>query len=202
VDLRRWSRESLLLVFILLACIPAGLAGLVFDDFIEQNFRSPLLVAFMLVFVGFVMWGAEWWAARRPNDRTPILGITLPQAFTVGVAQAFALIPGTSRSGITISTGLYLGFDREAAARFSFLLSTPIILAAGTFKLRTLVGANIGGGEVLSLAIGFVTSAVVGFMVIGFLLRFLRTNTLVPFVIYRFGAAAVILILYVVRGGP
>jgi undecaprenyl-diphosphatase len=118
----------------------------------------------------------------------------------IGLAQALALIPGTSRSGITISAGLFTGLTREAATRFSFLLSTPIIAAAAAFKVRAFISAPPTEGEMLSLVVGLVTSFVVGLAAIHFMITFLRTNTLLPFVIYRFGLAAVVVVV-VVAGG-
>jgi len=122
--------------------------------------------------------------------------MVLRDAVTIGAAQALALFPGISRSGITIAAGLLLGLKREAAARFSFLMAVPVIAGAGIWKARTLVGASLGGTQVNELIVGIVTSAIFGFIAIAFLLRFLRTNPTTVFIAYRIVFAAVIVVAW------
>jgi len=122
--------------------------------------------------------------------------MVLRDAVTIGAAQALALFPGISRSGITIAAGLLLGLKREAAARFSFLMAVPVIAGAGIWKARTLVGADLGGAEVNELIVGIVTSAIFGFVAIAFLLRFLRANPTTIFILYRIVLAAVIVVAW------
>jgi undecaprenyl-diphosphatase len=116
----------------------------------------------------------------------------------IGLSQAVALFPGVSRSGITITAGLFLNLDRQSAARFSFLLSTPIILAAGVFKLKDVF--PMPAGEATPFAIGVVTSAVVGYLAIGFLMKFLQKRSLAVFAIYRIAFAVAMGIVFAIRG--
>jgi undecaprenyl-diphosphatase len=117
-------------------------------------------------------------------------------AATIGIAQAIALFPGISRSGVTIATGLFLGLTREAAARFSFLMAVPVIAGAGIWKARTLIGGGLGGAEIGELVVGVLMATIFGFLAIAFLLRFLRTNPTTIFIAYRVLLAAVIVVAW------
>jgi undecaprenyl-diphosphatase len=149
----------------------------------------------MLILVALVMWLAE----RASRFQKPLPQITLGDAMTVGVLQAFAVIPGVSRSGITITGGLFRNFTREAAARFSFLLSTPIIAGAALFKLHHVMKHGLPPGETApgaaAFVAGIVISALVGYATIAFFLRYLQTRTLTVFIVYRilFGIAVLLL---------
>jgi undecaprenyl-diphosphatase len=182
-------RMSLL---VLLGSIPAGLIGIVAEKPVEELLRSPVLNAILLIVFGLVMWVV---------DRTASLKRTLPEsnwfdALFIGLAQAIALVPGVSRSGITITAGLVRGLDRPTAARLSFLLSGPIIAAAALFKLRQgFPTADLG-----TVAVGIVCSAIVGFLSIGFLLRYLQRNSLLVFVIYRVVFGLLVIGVAVARG--
>jgi undecaprenyl-diphosphatase len=184
----RRSPDARLAVAIVLGTIPIGIAGLVLKRYITGSFRSLWVVAVALIVVGIVMAVADR-AAR--HERT-IARLTLVDALIIGVAQACALVPGVSRSGATIVAALALGFRRDDAARFSFLLSVPAIAAAGVFELKDALH-DIHGAAPLALAtaVAFVS----GYASIAWLLRFLRTRTLLGFSIYRVLAGAALLVL-------
>lgn len=185
------SQEGKMFWFIVLASIPGAVAGFLLEEQIQTVFRSPIIIAVMLIVLGFILYGAD----RLGKKRKPAQEITLVQSLIIGVSQALAIIPGVSRSGITMTAGLFTGLTREGAARFSFLLSTPMIAGAGVFGLR-----NISGAEVNVFLVGVITSAIVGFLVIGFLLAWLRKSSFVPFVWYRFFTGAVIITFVLLRG--
>ncbi|GAA5316168.1 MAG: undecaprenyl-diphosphate phosphatase [Candidatus Pelagadaptatus aseana] len=186
----RYSRESRLGWFIIWATAPACFAGLLFHDFIEANLRSAAVIAATTLIFG-VMLG---WADRRTGT-TDLNDITLKQALLIGVAQALALIPGTSRSGITITAALMMGFSRQAAARFSFLLSIPIIALSGSYKgLQLLSQDNIEWQPVL---LGVVVSFVSAIACIHLFLKWIDRIGMVPFVIYRI-ILSLLLVIFVV----
>jgi undecaprenyl-diphosphatase len=176
--------------------IPAALAGLLLEGTIETSFRSVGLVALMLVVGGLVMLVAD---RLGPRTRT-INGITFPIALGIGAAQALALVPGISRSGASITAGRFAGLDREPAARFAFLMATPITLAAIVFETRALLSGE-GGLEVQvgPLVVGMVAALVSGLVAIRFMLDFLRRQSLDVFVIYRFVLAAIVLFAWLSR---
>ena len=164
------------------ATLPIGVLGILFKDQAETTFRSPWVIGAMLIAVGLLMLWAEAVSTRRKS----IGEITFPDAMTIGFAQALAIVPGTSRSGITITAGLFRNIERESAARFSFLLSTPAIAAAALLAFKDLYEAGgIPDGEVAAFVIGITVSALTGCAVIGLLLRYLRTHSLRFFVAYR-----------------
>ena len=181
--------EERLIFYIILATIPAALAGLFLEKVVEETFRNPLLISLPLIVVSFLMIYAE----SRPRSSLPLTKMTLNSSFMIGVAQAIALLPGVSRSGITITTGLFRGYEREAATRFSFLLSTPAIAGAAILHLRHLFsGTGLQDGYIF--AIGFFSSAVSGYLAIAFLMQYLRKHTLNAFAGYRLLLAAFIII--------
>jgi undecaprenyl-diphosphatase len=182
---RRWDStpQGRLAWLIVLGTIPAGVAGLLLESTVEDAFRSPALVAAMLIAFSGVLLLAE----RFGGGDRELTGVSIVDALVVGVAQAVALIPGVSRSGITISAGIARQFRRDEAAAFAFLLSGPIVAAAGGKQLFDILrgsGESVDAGVV---AIGMATAAVTGYAAIAFLLHFLRRNSLVPFVVYRVG---------------
>lgn len=186
--------EERLLVYIILATIPAALAGFFLERVVEENFRNPLLISLPLIVVSFLMIYAE----RRPSSLLSLTKMTLKNSFTIGVAQAIALLPGVSRSGITITTGLLQGYEREAATRFSFLLSTPAIAGAATLHLGHLFsGTGLQDGYIF--AIGFLSSAGSGYLAIAFLMQYLRKHTLNVFAGYRLMLAAFIILWVFLR---
>jgi undecaprenyl-diphosphatase len=180
-------------LILIAATIPAGIAGLVFNKAIEANLRSPLLIAATTAFWGVVMWLADRSVRAKPAaPGDPLERVGWPRGVAVGFAQAIALIPGTSRSGITITAGLFAGLDRATAARFSFLLGIPITAAAGSYKLLQLVRTGIPPGEAGPLTAATIVSFLSGWLAVWFLVGFLRRRSLMPFVIYRLLLAAVI----------
>jgi undecaprenyl-diphosphatase len=168
---------------VVLGSIPAGVVGLAFQHVIEERFRSVTVVA-----VSTILWAIVlWWADRRAagNRVGGLREVGVGRALVVGLAQPLSLIPGTSRSGITLSAGLFAGLDRPTAARFAFLLGLPITLAAGLLQARTLmVAPPVGEGPDVIL-LGIVTSFVAGLAAIRFLVAYLQRRTLLVFVIYR-----------------
>jgi undecaprenyl-diphosphatase len=178
---------------VLVATIPALFAGFFLNDLVEERFREVGLVALMLVVGGIIMWLADHWGSKRYLA----VDLTFPKALGLGAAQALALIPGVSRSGISISAGLLAGLDRESAARFSFLMATPITAAAAAFETLKLVRGDIGVAvELGPLIAGTVAALVSGLFAIRFLLRYLRTRSLNVFVAYRIVLAAIVLITW------
>jgi undecaprenyl-diphosphatase len=177
------------------ATVPAGLAGLLFSKAIEAHLRSPLLIAVTTALWGVVMWLADRSARPKPLDSgDPLERVGWARGLSVGCAQAIALIPGTSRSGITITAGLFAGLDRATAARFSFMLGIPITAAAGGYKLLQLVQTGIPSGEAGPLSAAVIVSFLSGWLAVWFLVGFLRRRSLTPFVVYRLVLAAVIVL--------
>jgi undecaprenyl-diphosphatase len=180
------------------ATIPAALVGFLFNDLFEDTVRQVGLVAVTLIVGGVILWLADHLGARTKG----VGDVTFPIAIGVGAAQALALIPGISRSGISISAGRIAGLDREAAARFAFLMATPITAGAILFEARKLISGEAGVTvEIAPLLVGLVASLVAGLLAIRFMLDYLRTRSLDVFVWYRFGLAAVVIVLLLVRGG-
>ncbi len=181
-----------LFAYIVAATLPAGIAGFALKSMVETTLRSPLVIGVMLIAVG--LW--IWWIERRGVTRRGLGSLSFRDAMLVGFAQAIALIPGTSRSGITIATGLLLGMNRSSAARFSFLLSSPVILGAA---LKTAYDAvqedSLTSENLLPLSFGILVSAVAGYAVIAVFLKYLETSTLIPFVYYRLGFGILVIIL-------
>jgi len=178
--------DGRLLWLLILGAIPGGIAGILLDSLAEQALRSPLLIAGTLSLLGLALLAADRWG-RRDRD---LHDIGPADALWIGVAQALAIVPGVSRSGITIAVARARGIERAAAARFSFLLGSPIILGAALFKLRHLTDTpGILTGPFFA---GIVTAAVVGALSIGVLLRYLRHAGLGIFVLYRLLLAALI----------
>ena len=186
--------DQRLAYLILASTIPAALIGYSLEGFFEEEVRSPWVVVFNLVAVGVLFIVAEAVGARtRRADK-----LRFPEAVGIGLAQAAALVPGVSRSGATITLGLFLGLRREEAARFSFLMSVPIIAGAGSLQLAEVVSQGMDGSQGLMFAAGFVSSAVVGYLAIRFFLRFVVHHSLRAFAYYRFGLAAVAATLLIV----
>jgi len=164
--------------YIILGTIPISVLGLAFKDPIETKFRNLELIGTTLIVFGLVMLAAE---AASKRDR-PLREINSRDGFLIGCAQALALVPGVSRSGATISAGLFLNFDRAAAARYSFLLSVPAVVLSGLFELRHAGEGNLPvGATVLATLLAFVT----GYLSIAFLLRYLARHSIAIFVVYR-----------------
>jgi len=176
---------------LVVSSIPAAIVGKLLNEWAEETLRQPLLIAATMSVMGVVLWLADRYGTKTRTEGE----MRMPEALGIGVAQAFALVPGVSRSGSTISVGLLSGFTRESIARFSFLMSTPIIFGAGVLKFpKMLREMHAGESHVgaAALAAGLVASAVVGIVVIRWLLAWLRTRTYTVFVVYRLLVAAFI----------
>jgi undecaprenyl-diphosphatase len=172
--------------------VPAAVAALLLNDVIEQNVRQVGLVAVMLVVGGAILWVADTWGPRtHAIDR-----LTFRGAVGIGAAQALALVPGVSRSGISMSAALFAGLDRADAARFSFLMATPITAMAVAYETLKLLRGEVGGAEPATLVVGVVASFVAGILAITVLLRYVRTRSFNIFVVYRLVLAAVVLVAF------
>lgn len=178
------------------ATVPAGVIGFLGEDLIDSVFHGDsdavrLAIAAFLVIGAVVLWIAD----RLGSRRRELSELTTGTAVTIGFSQALALLPGISRSGATITAGLALGLTREAAARFSFLLATPITLGAGLYGSRKLLTETHTSTEWLAIGVGFAVAALAGLAAIGFLLAWLRRRSVAIFSLYRIGFAAVIVLL-------
>ncbi len=187
---------------LIVATIPAGLIGLVFEHSLRTVFAKPLLAAGFLFVNGLILLAGEWFRRRaavravatthglNPAGARGLDTLEFHEACVIGVAQIAALMAGISRSGITMVAGLVRGLDHEDAARFSFLLATPIILAAGVYKLPDLLGPN-GNGVLGQVLAGSVAAGIAAYLSVRFLTRYFTTRTLTPFAIYCLVAGAV-----------
>ena len=180
---------------IAIATVPAIIAALLFNDLIEDAVRQAGLVAVMLLIGAAILWLAD-----RLGPRTHRLGdLTFRGSLGIGIAQALALIPGVSRSGISISAALFAGLDREGAARFSFLMATPITALAVVYEGFKLIRGDVTGVEVAPMIAGVVAAFVAGILAISVLLRFVRTHSYGIFVAYRVVLAAIVIVVFLVR---
>ncbi len=193
---RSYDRDQARLAWsILLGSIPAALAGFLLADFFEELFGKPAIVAVLLLVTAAILALSEW-MSRQERSFSRIGWL---DAILIGVAQAFAIMPGISRSGATIGAGMSRGVQRESAARYSFLLSVPVVMGAGLFKLLDLIA--VGGVADLAgaLVVGFVTAAVVGYLCIRWLLKFLASSPLYVFAIYCLCFGLLCLVVALVR---
>lgn len=194
---RRWdlSTDSRLAWLIAIGTVPAAAIGFFFESTVESKLREPVPIALMLALFAGVLVVAELWGTRQL--RATQLGAR--SALFVGLAQAIALIPGVSRSGITMSAGLFAKLEREQAAVFAFLLSAPIVAGAGLKSLYDVLkdahAGLLGREDLRFFLVGFSLAAITGYLTIGFMLRFLRRHTFYPFVAYRLALAVVVLVL-------
>ena len=178
---RQLNADSKLAWLLILASIPAGVTGLLAQDVIEANFRSTAVIAgTTLVFAALL-----WLADKVGKHNNPLSQLSWRQAFYIGLGQCFALIPGTSRSGITMTVALLCGLQREAAARFSFLLAIPIILASGLLQAFSLRGENAANIDLLQLSAAVILAAAVAMLCIHFFLRLIERVGFMPFIAYR-----------------
>lgn len=180
-------QQSRLAWWVILATIPAGFVGLVMDDWIQLNLRSVLVIACTTTIFGLVLAYVDYRGVRKLGNHE----MNLRQALIIGFAQALALIPGTSRSGITMTASLALGFTREAATRFSFLLSIPIIFAAGLFKIKELLEMGVAAPW-SDIILGAILSALAAYLCIKLFLSFIERIGFLPFVLYRLVLGAVL----------
>lgn len=180
--------------YLVAGTIPGGLVGFLFEHQIEENLRSPIPIACAMIAIALLMWYAEYSARLERHIEQTSLGDSL----SIGAAQALALFPGVSRSGITITAGLFRRMTRDAAARFSFLLSTPLIAGAALKEVPKLLKLHKAGALDLSMStlfVGVAVSAIVGYLVIAFFLQYLQTRTLKIFIYYRILFGIVVLLL-------
>ena len=178
---------------VVIASIPGGLIGLLLKRHAETTFRSPMLIGAALAGMGLLLWLADRFGARRRG----LTDLRVVDALLVGLSQACAIIPGVSRSGSTMTAGRALSLDREAAARFSFLLAAPITTAAALIKLKDLAAE---GGVDAAFLVATVTAGVTGWAAIAVLLRMLRTRSFLPFVVYRVALGIAVMALAHARG--
>lgn len=190
----RKNRDGQLFWYLVIATIPGAVFGYLFENKAETVFRTPLLIAIMLIVMGIILYYAD----RKGAKEIELGGIDFVTSFVIGLSQALAIIPGVSRSGVTMSAALLLGLKREDAARFSFLLSTPIILGAGLAKLPDIIAHPSLMGS--SFMIGMLVSAVAGLVSIGFLLRFVQYKDYKPFAWYRFALGVLVIAVALMRG--
>jgi undecaprenyl-diphosphatase len=183
--------------FLVLSAIPGALVGAAFGGFITDHFGQPWQIAAFLAVFGVLLWAVD----RRAPQATGYEDLRRSQVVAMSVAQAAALMPGVSRSGVTITAARALGVSRDAAARFSFLMSLPIILGAGVYSALTLDGGGLAGQEA-QFAVGMLASAVSGALAVFGVLSFLRRHSFGAFLWYRLGAAAAILLLVVTDVRP
>jgi undecaprenyl-diphosphatase len=187
------TTDGRLFWYLVIATVPGAIVGYALEKKAETIFRTPLLIAVALIVMGAIL----YWAERKSAKKDDLSNITLRKSFLIGLSQALAIIPGVSRSGVTMTTGLFSGLNREAAARFSFLLSAPIILGAAIIKVPYLVHhPDVINANFL---IGMVVACISGIASIGFLLRYVRTKTFLPFVWYRFAVGALVIIIINIR---
>ncbi len=186
--------------FMVVGTIPAAILGKLFHHQIEDELRTPIIIGISLVLLALLMWWADSKASLTRNLKSSNWG----DAIGIGTAQAVALWPGVSRSGITITAGLFRNFTREAATRFSFLLSAPVIAGAVVSELPKLIKMHKAGGLDLplsTLAISIAVSGIAGYFVIAFFLRYLQTRTLKVFIVYRLVFGIIVLVLAYLGAG-
>jgi undecaprenyl-diphosphatase len=195
-----WTRtktdaDGRLAWLIIVGSIPAALLGLLLEDFFEMLFGTPLVASLLLLVTACLLAFAEW----RGKKGRDLPALTWLDALLIGLGQALAIAPGISRSGATMSAGLMRGVRRAAAARFSFLLSTPVILGAGVWQLKDLLADSGWTAHLPPLLIGFVAAGVSGYLCIRFLLGYLRRGKLYPFAIYCTLAGVFCLVIALLR---
>jgi len=187
------TTESRLFWYLVVATIPGGFFGILFEKAADTYLRNELLIATMLILMGIVL----YWADQQGRKRLDVEKVTLGSSLLIGFSQALAIIPGVSRSGITMTAGLVSGLTREAAARFSFLLSAPIILGAGLVEVPHLL--KTPGVVNLTFGISVIMSFIAGMASIAFLLRYLQKKSFVPFVWYRLLLGVIVIVVFLVR---
>ncbi len=182
--------EGRLAWFFVLATVPAAAIGALFEDVIDDALGTPLIIAISLIAFGVLLGWADRIAGKRKLEE-----FAAPDALKVGLAQALALNPGTSRSGITITAARAIGFDRDSAARISFVMSLPVIAGAVAVKSLGLFTGEVGSDLYIPMAVGVVTSGVSGLLAVWGTLRLIRTRSFMPFVVYRIAAGILVLAL-------
>jgi undecaprenyl-diphosphatase len=187
------EREGMLFWYLVLATIPGAVIGYLLEHKAETVFRNPVLIALMLILLGGMLYLMD----RKSKKQVDLEQISLKTSFMIGLSQALAIIPGVSRSGITMTTALALGMTREGAARFSFLLSAPVIFGAAAIKIPKI----IANPSVINapFIVGTTVACISGLASIGFLLRYVQTKTFLPFAWYRFIVGVMVIIIAFIR---
>lgn len=193
-EVKHWRR---MFVWLVIGSVPAGLAGFIFGDFFEGLFSQTLTVGIFLILTSVLLTGSDLALGRVSRRPVPLQNMRGIDALVVGCFQALAIAPGLSRSGATIAGGVFLGFDRPTAARFSFLLSIPAILGAFLFKLKDISGAFVGASSA-AYGLGAVAAAISGFIAVYVVMRYVKEHRLRVFAIYTFVVGVFVIILSVV----
>ena len=194
-----WNKEKLILwAKILVACVPAGIIGILFDDKIDEIFFNPYVVSITLIVYGVAFILVEIYNRKRKFTVTEVAGITFKNALIIGVFQVLALIPGTSRSGATIIGAMLIGIDRTSAAEFTFFLAIPVMLGASLLKILKFLkdGGGFTGTQAVYLGAGMAVAIVVSVVVIKFLMSFIKKHDFKPFGIYRIVLGIVVLLYF------
>ena len=186
--------ESRLAWLVILGTIPVGAAGLLFHDVVDNVLRSPIVIAWATIGFGLLLGAADFVGEKNKNTHNEHQ-LSWKNGIIIGFAQALALIPGTSRSGITMTAGLFAGLTRQGAARFSFLLSIPAILMAGSYKTLKLIQEG-NGVDWFSMSLGYALSALSAYVCIHYFLKMLERIGMTPFVIYRVAQGIILLYLF------
>lgn len=181
---------------LIISIIPAGLVGLLFNSWIEENLRSSLIVAGTLIFWGIILWLADNYSQKQIAKKN-MEKLIWKNALFIGLAQAVALIPGTSRSGITMTAGLFSKLDRKSTAEFSFLVSVPIIFLAGVTAIKDLFENGLGNIELSYLGVGFISAMGSGLLAVWGLMKIIQKWSFKPFVIYRILLGLIIILFFI-----
>jgi len=192
---RTQSPNARMAMLIVGATIPAAIAGALFEHKVEDAFRAPQLIGVMLILMALVLVVAEMAGSRKKT----VDQISWGDALTVGAAQAFAIVPGVSRSGSTITAGLFRSMKRDAAARFSFYLSAPIIAGAIAKKTLDILKSGLTADQMTPFIVGIISSGIIGYIAIAFLMRYLQTHNTYLFVVYRIALGIVVLLAFYFR---
>ena len=194
VGRRRLDTDGRVAWLLVLSSLPAAAVGAVFEDSIDENLGTPTIIAISLIVGGLLLGLAD----RLPGEKN-VEDLHVRDAVMIGAAQALALNPGTSRSGITMTAGRWLRFDRDAAARVSFLMMIPVTAGAVAFKMAGLASDGIPDGLAGPMVVGIITSAISGWLAVWGLLRLVRTRSFLPFVVYRVALGIFVLLVVAVR---
>ena len=194
---KKITRDGTMFWYIVIATIPGGMIGFIMDKFMEDILTKPIIIALTLSIMGIVLYYVD----KRAKDKTDYEHLNLRQTFIIGISQALAFIPGVSRSGITMTTGRALGLKREAAARYSFMLSAPIVLGATIFKLGDFIEffSVASSTGIIAFILGVLTSFIVGMIVIKCLLQYLKKSDFEVFAIYRVVIGIIVIIALISR---
>ncbi len=194
---KKKTTEGKMFWYIVLATIPGGIIGFILDKYAESILTKPIIIAIALIIMGIILYIVD----KKCKSETEYKNMTLKQTFLIGLSQSLAFIPGVSRSGITMTTGRLMGVKRESAAKYSFMLSAPIVLAATIFKIKDFIEfflvAEVTG--IIAFAMGVIMSFIVGIFVIKFLLDYLKKGSFKGFAIYRVIVGIIVIAIYFIR---